>query len=251
MRRRTTVALGLVAVITLLTLVLAVPAAADRDDLLDWRGNAQTGQVTIDEAGTAAAGWLNDNGYTDLVVAESVDIDGRYSVIVNDAEGNGTFELFVSPDGSSVHPAPTMMWNTAYDLMTAMMADMPAGAMPRGGMGSGMMNGDHQHTQHGSTTGGMMDRGEMTGMMDQDRTMNAAHGQDMTGAPAADPLAEPLTADAAATAAQAWLDANQAGAAATDPVAFPGYVTLRVSSDGAVNSLIAVQLTTGAVWLFN
>ena len=219
MRRTTTMALGLVAVTALLALVLAVPVAAERGYLSDWRRDAQTGQVTIDEASTAAEGWLAENGYTDLVVAEVVDVDGRYYVIVNDAEGNGAVDLFVSRDGSSVHPALAMLWNTDYDLMANMMSGMMAGMMS-----------------------GMMGDGIDSGMMDP------AACQTMMDVPAEEPLAEPLTAGQAAEAAQAWLDANRAGSTATGAVSFPGYVTLRVSDGATVTGLIAVQLTTGAVW---
>jgi hypothetical protein len=78
--------------------------------------------------------------------------------------------------------------------------------------------------------------------------MDPAACQTMMGVPAADPLAGPLTVGEATDAAQAWLDANQPGMAATNPTIFPGYVTLRVSDGTVVTSLIAVQLSTGTVW---
>ena len=241
MRRTTTMVLGLIAVTALLALVLAAPVAAERGYLSDWRGDAQTDQVTIDEASTAAEGWLAENGYTDLVVAEVVDVDGHYYVIVDDAEGNGAVDLFVSGDGSSVHPAPTMMWNTDYDLIANMMS-----GMMDDGMDSSMMGGDHQS---GSMNDGSMS--DMDGMSGMDGMMDPAACQAMMDVSAEEPLAEPLTAGQAADAAQAWLAANQAGSTATDAVSFPGYVTLRVTDGATVTGLIAVQLTTGMVWPIN
>lgn len=248
MRHTTTMVLGLVAVTALLALVLAVPVAAERGYLSDWRGDTQTGQVTIDEASTAAEGWLAENGYTDLVVAEVVDVDGRYYVIVDDAEGNGAVDLFVSRDGSSVHPAPTMLWNTDDDLMANMMSGMMSGMMGDG-MDSGMMGGDHQRGS--MNDGSMSDMDGMSGMSGMSGMMDPAACQAMMGVPAEEPLAEPLTAGQAADAAQAWLDANRAGSTATGTVSFPGYVTLRVSDGATITGLIAVQLTTGTVWPIN
>jgi hypothetical protein len=230
--------LGLIGVMALLALVLAVPAVAHRAYWPGWDEGATSSQVTADQASAAATGWLTDNGYTDLVVAEIVDIDGRFYVVVKDAEGKGAFELFVSRNGIWVRPAPTMMWNTDYQLMTDEMTNMPHG-MPGCGDMDGTMDRDR-----------MQDRdhvGHHDRMQDRDRVMDPADCQGTTVAPA-EPLAEPLTVDAAQAAAQAWLDAIQAGATATAPVEFPGYVTLRVSQDGAVNGLIAVQTTTGAIW---
>lgn len=245
MRRTVSVMLGLVAAMALLAFALAMPVAAERGYPPGWRGSASTSQASTDEARTAAEDWLAENGYSDLVVADLVDVDGRFYAVIENAAGGGAFELLVSRNGSWVHPAPTMMWNTSFDLMTVMMDDMPHGDMSSGmmgDMGGGMLNGDHPHGQHGFMNGGMMADGGMAG------TMNPAACQTVMGPPATDPLAEPLTVAEAAVAAQVWLNANQVGSTATDSASFPGYVTLRISDGGTVTGLIAVQLTTGTVW---
>jgi hypothetical protein len=231
------VALGLVAVTTLVA--LAVPVAAERGDVLDRVRSSNAAQPAAEQARDAAEAWLADAGYGDLGVADLVDVDGRFYVIVGTSTGDAAFELLVSRNGSWVHPAPTMMWNTSYDLMKGMMPEMP-----HAGMNPCTMNGDHQHGQHG----GMMGSGGMNGMMDRDRMMDPAACLGIMGVAQPEPLDQPLTLDAAAAAAQSWLDANQPGAVATDPVVFPGYATMRVADGGTVTGLIAVQFTTGTVW---
>lgn len=247
MRRTTPMILGLVATIALFGLALAMPVAAERGSLPGWSKTDTANQVTGDQARSAAERWLAQYGYGDLVVADLVTLGDTTYVVVTDAAGNGAFDLLVSRDRSSVRPAPTMMWNTSYDLITTMMA-----GMMNGGMSSGMMNGDRQPGQPSSMNGGMMGAGMtgMTGMMGAGTTgmMNSSACQAMMGAGATEPLAEPLTADAAAAAAQAWVDANRAGSTTTNMTSFPGYVTLRVNDGETTTGLIAVQLTTGAVW---
>ena len=235
MRRTSTVALGLVAATTMLALALATPVVAERGYLPGWRGDTSTSQATTEQTQSAVESWLDAFGFGNLIVADMVDVDGRIYVVINDEAGNGAFELLVSRNGSWVHPAPTMIWNTGYDLMTAMMAEMPHGGMMK-------TSGGHQHDQHGSMAGEMMRGHEMTGMMDP------AACQSMVVVEAADPLADPLTLDAATAAAQAWLDTNQPGMTVVSPVSFPDYVTVRVSDGSTVTSLIAVQLATGTVW---
>ena len=235
MRRKTSVALGLVGMMALLVLALAAPVAAERGYLPDWRGDAAEGQTRADEARAAAESWLDDNGYSDLIVADLVEVDGRYYIVVEDAQGSGAFDLLSSQNGGWVHPAPTMMWNTSYDLMMTMMAAMPHETM----MGT---PGGHQHNQHGSMSGEMMHSRGMNSMMDPTSC------QEMMGIAAADPLAEPLTLDQATATAQTWLDANQPGTTAVNPVGFPGYAMVHISDGSIVTGLLAIQSATGTIW---
>jgi len=62
-----------------------------------------------------------------------------------------------------------------------------------------------------------------------------------TGTPA-------VSAAQAQQAATRWLSANLAGRTAEPPDAYPGYYTLETTTGGAVNGMLSVNATTGAVW---
>ena len=59
-----------------------------------------------------------------------------------------------------------------------------------------------------------------------------------------------VSGDQAVQAAQAYLDANVAGAvAASDPMQFYGYYTLDFTKDGKVTGMLSVNGYTGQVFL--
>ena len=83
--------------------------------------------------------------------------------------------------------------------------------------------------------------------------MHAESGQPATrwNSPAgSDGVDMAVSADAAHTAAQDYLDANYPGLTAdTEAEAFYGYYTLHILEDGQIVGMLSVNGTTGAVWL--
>ena len=127
--------------------------------------------------------------------------------------GLGAFELLVDPVSRIAYPehGPNIMWNLKY-----------------GGL-------NHQNMMGGR--GGMMN-----GMMG---------GNGWSSATPADVSAEmTVSPEKAIEYAQAYLDANLAGAtAATDPVQFYGYYTLDFERDGVVIGMLSVNGYGGQVFL--
>jgi hypothetical protein len=207
-----------------------------------WR--ATDDPITLAEAEERATAFLADAGLADLQVGEVMQFDNHFYVaVVDPVSGEGAFELLVSLNGQRVHlePGPSMLWNTTYSpmigsegaaLQDALMADMPAGGM----MGSGMMSG----AMSGGMMGGRMNRtngnpeqcvAQMPGLVAEGAT-----------------LAQPLTTEGAVALAQEWLAENRPGTTAAEPIAFPGYVTVHLESDGQITGMLSVQTSTGAVW---
>lgn len=233
---------GLVGV-ALLGLVLTLPVAAGQGRM--WAGWSGSGDpITIEQARERASEYLGEIGEDALAIGEVMEFSNHFYVAVIDpTSGAGAFELLVSRDGRSVHPEPTMMWNTQHSPMLGgqgmalhrgmmsggMHGGMMAGGMMGGNMGRGMMDGGDGDQQH------MMDPSQCQGLM----SSVVAPGQQ---------LEQPLTTDAAVMVAQDWLAANQPGLAAGEPLAFPGYVTLHTERDGQTVGMLSVQTSSGAVW---
>lgn len=259
MRRWIIGSIGGAALLTLIALVIALPATAQpgvRD-----RSQAQLTPLTIEDARDRVDGYLSERGFTDLSTGDVVAFSNHFAVVVVDASGVGAFELLVSSDGTLVHPAPAMMWNTQYDLMGFMPQEMMGRAqagngMLHGSMATGMAgNADHSSHHAGAT---MMDNetnhGQMPSMGDmmsggQTMMMDPASCGLMMGvATTGSQLAQPMTADDAITAVQEWLDQQANGLTASSVFSFPGYFTIGATQEGAVVELISVQAATGAIW---
>jgi hypothetical protein len=213
-----------------------VGAAAAQQNGLHHRG--QTGVSTVDtveQAQRVATDYLAEIGLSNLAVGEVVPFTNNYYVVVIDpTTGNGAFELIVHRSGGYVRPepGPTLMWNTEYGPTLGAKGIYLQGAM----MGSSMMGNPSGH-----------------GQMDRDMLRDGSCGQvncpQGTGyQAAAEPLAEPLTTDAAVAVAQSWLTEQALNATATGAVAFPGYVTVKIERDGEIIGVLSVQTSTGAVW---
>ena len=245
MRRRFTVLVAILAV-GLLAVVLALPAAA-RSGMMGLHASSPpaTGTtLSLAEARAGFASYLQRQGYTDLKVGELMQFGNNFSAeaVKSDTEA-GAMELLMSLDGQALgrEPGPAMMWNTAYSPL-----NRAQGMGFHGMMGSdqGMMGGSHGH--------GMMGGHDMQGAQ-------ATPGSGVNGACAgagsmgyhadtAARLDQPLTVDAAQARLQAWLDQNRSGVSATDPTAFPGYVTFHTERRGQITGMVSVQATTGAIW---
>lgn len=218
-----------VAGILLLTLALAIPVAAARTQVAgSWSGAGDP--VSIEQARERGTTYLEEIGLQDLAVGEVMEFSNQFYVaVVDPVNGDSVFELLVSPDGQSVHPEPTIMWNAEYNPMLG----GRGAALHRGMMGRGMR-------------GGMMDGGMghgMAGFGDTD-------GHRMMGSmpESGRQLDQPLTADETVVVAQDWLDANRTGLTASEPISFPGYVTLHMERDGQIVGMLSVQTETGATW---
>lgn len=244
MRRRIWISLAAVgAVALLLALVAGTALARGQGDSATRMMARQATPISADAARAAAEAWLDANGHAELATGEVVVFERHAWVVVNDG-AVGAFDLIVAHDGTVVHPSPTMHWNERDDLPATAMDDMHAtmGGMMSGSGMSGMMGGQHgRHHGQGMT-------GDMGAMMGGMHAGNGNGSCPMTAGDAAgEPLATPLTTAEALARAQAWLDANDAGAVAVDPLAFPGYVIVHSERDGALSGLLAVRTTTGAV----
>lgn len=260
MRRFTVPALVAGLVVALLSLPMTWSAAAQQDDMT--MGGTADGKTvsTVDQARQQATDYLSGVGLTNLTVGDVLPFaTSFYVAVVDPTSGNGAFELRINRDGGGVHPepGPTMMWNTEYSPMFGTNGKLLLDAMASTMMGS-MMGGD---MSNGTGMGGDMDRmggdmmGNGQGMMEQEDTMGngaAAEGDcpEAAGyqAGATQPLAQPLTTDEALARAQTWLTSQLPNATASGPVAFPGYVTVKIEQSGQVVGLLSIQTSTGAVW---
>jgi hypothetical protein len=139
--------------------------------------------------------------------------NNAYVVVTEASTGLGAFELLVDPVSRTAYPeyGPNIMWNLKYGGLNHQ--KMMGG---RGGMMNGMMGGNGWSSAIPSNV-----------------------TADMTVSP-----------EKAIEIAQAYLDANLAGAtAATDPVHFYGYYTLDFERDGAVVGMLSVNGYSGQVFL--
>jgi hypothetical protein len=141
--------------------------------------------------------------------------NNAYVVVTEKSTDLGAFELLVDPVSRIAYPehGPNIMWNLKY-----------------GGLNHVNMMGGR---------GGMMGSTGMMGGYGQSSTVPTNVSSAMT-----------VTPQEAIQAAQAFLDANLAGAtAATDPVQFYGYYTLDFERDGAVVGMLSVNGFSGQVFL--
>jgi hypothetical protein len=237
------------AVVILAVWVMVSPVAA-RMGMPDGPPTAgQGGPITTAQAREKAAQFLTDNGFSTLTITEVTEFSNDfYAVAADPSTGTGAFELIVSRDGSLVHPGPTMMWNTGYDLMGLAHGSM----MGAGMMGQSMMGGNASHEDHHQGGQGMMGSG--TDMMahgqmtSQNRMMDPAACANMMGATASAPLDTPLTLDQARESAQRWLDQQGDALTAGAATSFPGYATFNTQHDGQVVGMLSVSTATGALW---
>jgi hypothetical protein len=265
MKRSVMTALSVGVLVTALGLFVAWSAAAQPDGGWDRSGNASEGwtdagagtAVSIEQARERAAQYLDEVGLSELTVGEAMQFTNHFYVaVVDPRSGEGAFELLVSRDGRRVHPepGPTMMWNTEYSPMVgvndALQRGMDADFMGGGMMGQmmGGMTGGMMDPAPDGMMGGMMDRSP-DGMMGNGRAAECARGMGMGGwAGTGERLDQPLATEAALTRVQGWLDQNRPGFTATDPIAFPGYVTYHLARDGATVGMVSIQTSTGAIW---
>ncbi|MDP2994637.1 MAG: hypothetical protein Q8N46_05890 [Anaerolineales bacterium] len=176
--------------------------------------NASVTPLTLDEAKAAAESYLATLNNPDLKISEIMIFDNNAYVVVTEAStGLGAFELLVDPASRTAYPeyGPNIMWNLKYGGLNHQ--NMMGG---RGGMMNGMMGGNGLSS-----------------------AIPAGVSVDMTVSP-----------EKAIEVAQAYLDANLAGAtAATDPVQFYGYYTLDFERDGVVAGMLSVNGYSGQVFL--
>lgn len=262
MRRWIATSVGFFVVGALLALIVALPVAAQRDGD-DSHSTGLGTPVSTDQARERATTFLVEHGYTSLTVGDILAFTNYYVVQVLDpATEAGAFELLVSHDGTLVHPGPTMMWNTGYDLMTSMhtqmMGQMQMGAghgmLQQGAMGSGAMNdADHQAHHQGQ---GTMDGTSRSGMMNQQSMSMMSASMDMATcglgmgvATTGSELAEPLTVDGARTAAQIWLSQQDGDLKTGNAMRYPGYITFTTTTvAGELEGMLSVQTSSGAIW---
>ncbi len=176
--------------------------------------SASVAALTLDDAKAAAETYLASLDNLDLKISEIMIFDNNaYVIVTEESTGLGAFELLVDPASQIAFPeyGPNMMWNLKY-----------------GGL-------NHQYMMGGQ--GGMMN-----GMMGSNAWFDASPAYmsaDMTVSP-----------EKAIEYAQAYLDANLAGAtAAADPVQFYGYYTLDFERDGVVVGMLSVNGFSGQVFL--
>ena len=225
-------------VVPLIVLVVALAAlggsiswAAMRDDSRDFSmmrlgsgmmgyADAGSGEPVRDLA-AAKARAQRFAERLDLRVGEVMRFDNHFYAELVDGQGRGATEVLVDPDSGSVvlEPGPAMMWNTRYGMMrgsagTAMMAS--GGRMGAGGM----MGGD-------------------SGWMG-DPTWTPRQG-DRPG------RAEVTVAEATTIAAR-WLKDHDPALRAGEAEPFPGYFTLHTMRGWAVDGMLSVNASTGAVW---
>jgi hypothetical protein len=190
-----------------------------------WNNGAapNVAQLTVDQAKAAAEKYIQSLNLQGLEAGEVMIFDNNAYVVVKETEtGLGAFELLVDPVSQVAYPeyGPNMMWNVKY-------SGLNHSQMMGGGGGYGMM-------------GGMM--GGYGGMM---------NGWEYQSTPSADVSAEmTVTPEAAVQFAQAYLDANLAGAAAADdPTQFYGYYTLDFARDGEIIGMLSVNGYNGQIFL--
>lgn len=178
--------------------------------------NTNVTPLTLEETESAAETYLDTLGNSDLAVSEIMIFDNNaYVVVIEKSTGLGAFELLVDPVSRLAYPehGPNIMWNLKY-----------------GGLNhANMMGGGN----------GMMGNNGMMGGYGLSSTIPADVSADMT-----------VTPDQAIEYAQAYLDANLAGAtAATDPIQFYGYYTLDFERDGVVVGMLSVSGFSGQIFL--
>jgi hypothetical protein len=250
-RMRTAVVsiIGCVAALGLVLLLISVASA--QPGPATWFGAERSSSV-LSEVGARdlARQWLNANGFTTLETEDIIFLDTHFYVAVLERESRtGAFELVMSRDGTMVHPAPgpTMMWNTAYDLMAVMHTSMMTHGAHEA-QGSHGMHGNHGGDANHQHSAGSMSA--MGGMMERDhvRMMAPACHDAMQAPSTGDVLSVPLTVDGAQAAAQQWLDERGSAQAATHPRLFSGYVTVQLVESGTTIGLLSVNTTTGDIW---
>jgi hypothetical protein len=178
--------------------------------------NTSVTPLTLDEAKIAAESYLATLKNPDLKVSEIMIFNNNaYVVVTETSTGLGAFELLVDPVSQTAYPefGPNIMWNIKY-----------------GGL-------NHQNMMGGR--GGMMGGTGMMGGNGLSNNIPSNVTADMT-----------VTSEKAIQLAQAFLDANLAGAtAATDPVHFYGYYTLDFEKNGVVAGMLSVNGYSGQIFL--
>ncbi|MBI4733092.1 MAG: hypothetical protein HY781_13390 [Chloroflexi bacterium] len=176
--------------------------------------NASVTALTLADAKAAAEIYLTALDNPDFKISEIMIFDNNaYVVVTEESTGLGAFELLVDPLSQVAYPehGPNIMWNLKY-----------------GGL-------NHEYMMGGQ--GGMMN--VMMGGNGLSSAIPADISSDMTVSP-----------EKAIEYAQAYLDANLAGAtAAADPVKFYGYYTLDFERDGVVVGMLSVNGFSGQVFL--
>lgn len=170
--------------------------------------------LTTEQAYQAAETYLGNLNNPDLQISEVMVFDNNAYIVIKEAStGLGAFELLVDSGSQVAYPehGPNMMWNLKY---------------------SGL---NHQYMMGG--------RGGMLGGM-----MGANAWSSITPADVFADLT--VTPEKAIEIAQAYLDANIAGAtAADDPIQFYGYYSLDFEKDGAVIGMLSINGFSGQVFL--
>ncbi len=239
--RRWIVAIGAMSILLVVAALIVVAPAEARHGGQGAGKTVVPNDLTTDQVHTAVEAWLDGVGLGDLNVGTSIAFTNHtWVAVVDPATGNNALELVVDRDGV-VHPQQTLIWNTAYHTMLAGHEPMSPNAIP------GTMSAASHHQAHGTMphgTDGMMN-GDQT--RDQMRVMDPEYCDPQAGQTPATTLAEPLTADAARTTAQQWLDTNRPGAVVGTVYGFPGYFTFEVTIDGKLDGLLSVQASTGTV----
>jgi hypothetical protein len=159
-------------------------------------GSAQTQPInSLDEARQAFQRYIDATGNTNFALDDVMQFQWNYYAIVKDTStGQGAFELLANPQTGAVFP----------EMGPNMMWNTEYGHMA----GIGMMGGYWPRTT-------------------------------------ADPT---VAADQAQQIAQQWLDRYQPGSATEAPDTFPGYYTLHITKDGAITGMLSVNAYTGQVW---
>lgn len=81
--------------------------------------------------------WLDASDFEGFRTAEVMSFSNGYYVAVEDAEGEGAFELLVDPATGwiSLEPGPSMMWNTTYGMLGGRYDTGMTGGILGSGMG--------------------------------------------------------------------------------------------------------------------
>jgi hypothetical protein len=184
--------------------------------------NSDLTPLTINQAQGAAETYIQSLATSGLEVGEVMIFDINAYVVIEETEtGLGAFELLVDPVTKNAYPehGPNMMWNLKYNGLNHQNMTLAPGASV--GVGKGMMGGN-------------------IGMMNG---WNSTTPSDISGEMT-------ITPEQAMEYAQAYLDANIAGATpAEDPIQFYGYYTLDYEKDGKVAGMLSVNGFSGQVFL--
>lgn len=95
-----------------------------------WGGSQPGVSLTMDQAISAAQGYVSRLGNPDLALDEAMEFECNiYFAVKERSTGIGAFELLVSRFNGAIfpEPGPNMMWNTKYGHMGGMMG--PGGMM--------------------------------------------------------------------------------------------------------------------------